>query len=86
MTKPIAEIWWDSTNDCAWQLKMLCEPAVAHGTRIPLGWMNEDFRDRFPLTPEQVYSNDDIMSIDNDLSFSTLMRIIRCVEHLHGIK
>lgn len=34
--RPMAEIWWDSHNDCAWQLKMLCEPACPEGERIPL--------------------------------------------------
>lgn len=34
--KPMAEIWWDDSKDCDWQLKMLVEPAVARGVRIPL--------------------------------------------------
>lgn len=86
MTKPVAEIWWDETHESEWQLKMLCEPAVGLGVKIPLGWMNDSFHDRFPLTPEQVYSNADIMSIDNDLSFVTIMKIIQATEMLHGIK
>ena len=33
---PYAEIWWDSSNDCDWQLKMLVEPSCMPGERIPL--------------------------------------------------
>jgi hypothetical protein len=36
LDKPMAEIWWDDSKDCDWQLKMLVEPAVARGVRIPL--------------------------------------------------
>ena len=34
--KPMAEIWWDDSKNCDWQLKMLVEPSVARGVRIPL--------------------------------------------------
>lgn len=88
MTKPIAEIWWDNSNDCNWQLKMLCEPCVSKGTRIPLGWMNEDFNDRFPLKLSEVFADDDIVAISNDcdISLDLIMRIVRRTEALHGIK
>lgn len=33
---PMAEIHWDQTNHYNWQLKMLVEPSVMQGVRIPL--------------------------------------------------
>jgi len=33
---PLAEIWWDSSHNCDWQLKMLAEPSCRQGVRIPL--------------------------------------------------
>lgn len=88
MTTPVAEIWWDSTNECAWQLKMLCEPAVQPGIRIPLGWMNDSFHDRFPLTPSEVFADDNLMAVNAEagLSLDLIMKIVRATEMLHGIK
>lgn len=35
-SSPMAEIYWDQSHNLDWQLKMLVEPSVMQGTRIPL--------------------------------------------------
>ena len=53
---PMAEVYWDQTNDYNWQLNMLVEPSCAQGTRIPL------YAGSYESYP--------IMLIDSDGSFS----------------